>query len=387
MSQPPERSLMQRFIRGRILYLLLGLLVVVLHVRALSFHQPDSLEHGPDPAGAVQDAGPGVSLPSDGDLVVKQPKHIEDTLVWLPKQLDQAALQRLIGQEPQLVLRLVLIGAIIAMMLIVGGVWSLRGLADQPLRTLWRFSAPHLPAWSLGELWRIIGLVVLVVALLPFVQLSIAAYYMTWKPDRNFWISASMLVLDALLILVVLAFARGKGRSPGEAFGLVRRRASASIRESLRGYVTAFPWLVLILIITVEIVRLTGWVPPEEPIAQLIFQEGRPAVLALTMVLACVIGPIAEELLFRGVLYSAVRKRTSWVVAMLVSGALFALIHTNPLGFVPIMGLGCLLAYLYERTGSLAGPLTVHITHNTLLMSLAMTVRQLMSHLGPTAGQ
>ncbi len=63
---------------------------------------------------------------------------------------------------------------------------------------------------------------------------------------------------------------------------------------------------------------------------------------------------------------------------MLLSGAAFALIHTSPIGFLPIMVLGCLLAYLYERTGSLASPLAIHVLHNTFLMVLSMAFRRLM---------
>ena len=100
-------------------------------------------------------------------------------------------------------------------------------------------------------------------------------------------------------------------------------------------------------------------------------------VLALTLVLACGIGPIAEECFFRGVVYAALRRRTSRIVAILASGAIFALIHTNPVGFLPIMVLGCVLAYLYERTGSLASPLAIHILHNTFLMAMAMIFRRL----------
>ena len=62
---------------------------------------------------------------------------------------------------------------------------------------------------------------------------------------------------------------------------------------------------------------------------------------------------------------------------MLVSGGAFALLHTNLIGFPSILLLGCLLANLYERTGSLAASLTVHIVHNTLLMAMAISFRQL----------
>jgi len=61
--------------------------------------------------------------------------------------------------------------------------------------------------------------------------------------------------------------------------------------------------------------------------------------------------------------------------AMLLSGALFSLVHTNVIGFVPILVLGCFLADLYERTGSLGAPIAIHMLHNTFLLGIALTYR------------
>ena len=103
-------------------------------------------------------------------------------------------------------------------------------------------------------------------------------------------------------------------------------------------------------------------------------------MVGLLVVLSCVIGPIAEELFFRGVLFAAARQHLSRGWAILASGAAFSLIHTNPVGFLPILVIGSLLAYLYERTGSLAAPIAVHMLHNTFLMSIGLIVRRLMLH-------
>jgi len=122
-----------------------------------------------------------------------------------------------------------------------------------------------------------------------------------------------------------------------------------------------------------------GVEPPVEPIHELLFLEQRPLMVASTLVLACVVGPIAEELFFRGLLFGAMRTRMSRVWASLATGSLFAAVHTNPVGFLPILLLGWLLADLYERTGSLAAPIAVHIVHNTLLISVGLTAKQILS--------
>jgi len=143
-------------------------------------------------------------------------------------------------------------------------------------------------------------------------------------------------------------------------------------------YVALFPWLMLLLMIISEAARAFGFQPPLEPIHRLLFLEDRTEVLLVTVLLACVVGPVAEEFFFRGVVYAAIRSRTGRFLAILISGGLFAVTHTNLMGFLPIGVLGCLLSYLYERTGTLAASIAVHVFHNSLLLAFAMMFRHLM---------
>jgi membrane protease YdiL (CAAX protease family) len=88
---------------------------------------------------------------------------------------------------------------------------------------------------------------------------------------------------------------------------------------------------------------------------------------------------VAEEILFRGVVYPSLRRHIPMLAAMIASGSLFALIHGNWLGVLPITLLGVLLAYLYERTGSLLAPIAVHIFHNIFLISKVMLMNALLN--------
>lgn len=85
-------------------------------------------------------------------------------------------------------------------------------------------------------------------------------------------------------------------------------------------------------------------------------------------VFVAVFGPIVEEMFFRGFMYPAVKKRLGFKTAFFGTSALFALLHTNLAGFLPIMILGMLLTYLFERTGTLVASCTVHILHNTAMV-------------------
>jgi membrane protease YdiL (CAAX protease family) len=251
-------------------------------------------------------------------------------------------------------------------------------LGSGRVRSAWRFAPRTLPEWSWGELARILLLALFIVALLPFARFGIQTLG-AFDDDPHLWMTGTMLVLDVFIILVILAFASGRGRAAWRTFGWSARMWPGAMAKGLRGYMAVFPWLFILLFLAAGIARRLDWTPPVEPIQELIFGETRAGMLALTTLLACVVGPVAEELFFRGLLFSTLRRRMSRWPATVLSGSAFALLHTNVLGFPSILLLGCLLANLYERTGSLASPLAVHILHNTLLLTVALTARQLMA--------
>ncbi len=298
-------------------------------------------------------------------------------LEWWPTGLTLVTLRQLTVRAPLLmaalwILTLCAVGlAIAGVALSVWAVWTGR------IRSVWRFASPRLPAWSFGELGRITLLMLIMTGFLPLVRQPSLSRWMGGEVDAHLRLTASMLFLDVFAILTIVAFAQGKGTSMWRALGLSSRKWAASMAVGSRSYVAVFPWMFLLLFVVVEWTRAMGFTPPIEPIQELIFQDDRPVVLGLTALLACVVGPVAEEFFFRGVIYTAIRRRTSWLVAMFASSALFALMHANLVGFPSLFMLGCLLGYLYERTGTLAGSLAVHVAHNTLLLSIALVLRQL----------
>lgn len=84
----------------------------------------------------------------------------------------------------------------------------------------------------------------------------------------------------------------------------------------------------------------------------------------LAVVVVAIIAPIVEELFFRGFIYPVFRQRWGVVVAITVSGLLFALAHASLFLFVPVAVIGFVLAYLYERTESLGPPIMLHALNN-----------------------
>lgn len=74
--------------------------------------------------------------------------------------------------------------------------------------------------------------------------------------------------------------------------------------------------------------------------------------------------PVAEELVYRGLLFKRMRQNMPFKTAMIFSALIFGVIHGNLVQFIYAGVLGLALAYLYEKTNSLKAPVILHVAMN-----------------------
>jgi membrane protease YdiL (CAAX protease family) len=109
---------------------------------------------------------------------------------------------------------------------------------------------------------------------------------------------------------------------------------------------------------------LGGSAEEAQPVLKL-FAEGADVRVQFTIAVAAVLmGPIFEEIFFRGFIYRNLRDLMGPGLAMGVSALLFGLVHLQAPLVVPLAALGIVLAFLFERSGSLLVPITVHALWN-----------------------
>lgn len=83
--------------------------------------------------------------------------------------------------------------------------------------------------------------------------------------------------------------------------------------------------------------------------------------------------PIIEELVFRGLVFSALARGVGPTRAAVGSGVLFGLLHiAEPAAVGPLVVMGIVLGLLRARSGSLAPALALHLGNNLLAMGLAL---------------
>jgi len=92
--------------------------------------------------------------------------------------------------------------------------------------------------------------------------------------------------------------------------------------------------------------------------------------LILLTLIAVVVVPLTEELLFRAFIYRSLKSYVPKTAAALISSLFFALMHYNVLSFVPLFILGFWLCRSYEDSGNIWVPITLHglFNGNTILV-------------------
>ncbi|KUG07389.1 hypothetical protein ASU33_13620 [Solirubrum puertoriconensis] len=85
---------------------------------------------------------------------------------------------------------------------------------------------------------------------------------------------------------------------------------------------------------------------------------------ALGFVVLCVLAPVFEEWLFRGILLPGLMRNYGPTKAILQTSLLFGIIHLNPAQSLSAALLGVFLGWLYYRTGSLRACILVHAVNN-----------------------
>lgn len=100
---------------------------------------------------------------------------------------------------------------------------------------------------------------------------------------------------------------------------------------------------------------------------------------ALTLAHVALLVPVAEELIWRGLLQAGLRGAAGPRAAVVVTAALFTLVHWPALaddgratGLAMLLVLACALGILRERTGSTLAPMALHALFNATNVAIAL---------------
>lgn len=174
---------------------------------------------------------------------------------------------------------------------------------------------------------------------------------------RTLRLLMSIQALVFLLAGMLLARYRLAGELP--------RDAASGPRAVLLGVAAGIAAVMMSAVIGL-VLKLVG-LPVEEQ-AWLMELYSDPGRLLRISPWVVVIAPISEEVFFRFYVFRFITAHTGFFTGLVVSSLMFAMVHVNPSGILIYLVIGCVLAWVYQRTGRLIAPIVGHITLNAIVL-------------------
>lgn len=174
------------------------------------------------------------------------------------------------------------------------------------------------------------------------------------------------LTMQGMALIWVSMFLAEQDLTWNQAFGF-RNAPGRSTALAVAITAIALPVALIVLGGLVALLfKLFGETPEQQITVSFLRNHPPPWQIAVMGFTAIVLAPIAEETLFRGILYTAIKQRGHRQAAIWGTSILFALIHFNLSALVPLIFLGLVWTWLYERTQNLIAPIVGHMLFNAI---------------------
>lgn len=160
-------------------------------------------------------------------------------------------------------------------------------------------------------------------------------------------------------------FLRENGVRWGEFLGTSRPALGRAIFTAVLVALVATPLALTLNAYSAEIITALQRKPAElqssMKLLEISYTLGKRIIFIFAGV---VLAPVAEEIIFRGVLYATVKQAGYPRLALFGTSLFFAAFHMNTMAFVPLTFFAIVMTLLYERTGRLIAPIVAHATFN-----------------------
>jgi len=180
-------------------------------------------------------------------------------------------------------------------------------------------------------------------------------------PDEK---AASTMIVPVLSLhgaglVLIAAFLREHRVGWAEAFGFRQRRLRA-IGWGIIGWLAGLAGISLLQRFSVDVMDRFHFEAKEQMPVEVVRNAHSWLTIVVLGVLTVVLVPAVEEMLFRGILYPAIKGRGYPRLALWGSAVAFGVVHGNLMGFLPLTFFAVLLVLVYELTGNLLAPILAH---------------------------
>jgi membrane protease YdiL (CAAX protease family) len=162
-----------------------------------------------------------------------------------------------------------------------------------------------------------------------------------------------------------------------DVFGFRGEKAKRDVALAVGVVIVILPVALGLEFASAFILQKLGHAPEDQTAVQLIAGAKSWWTRVYLGFFAVVLAPVAEEFIFRGMLFPFVRQLGYPRLAWFGVSALFALIHADAAIFVPLFVFALALTWLYEKTDNLLAPIVAHGLFNAanlVVLSIAQNV-------------
>lgn len=147
------------------------------------------------------------------------------------------------------------------------------------------------------------------------------------------------------------------------------------VRLVLIGILTWCSAIPIIALVAYFSQKYLGSEGSDNPVLGLVMEAARSSNVSATLLFYFTLGvlaPICEESLFRGFLYTALRRYWPILPSMALSALLFSSAHLDKGGFLSLFTLGMLFAFVMERTKSILPAMVAHGMWNSATFTMVL---------------
>lgn len=194
---------------------------------------------------------------------------------------------------------------------------------------------------------------------------------MSFSTDQGFLVTVSFIYAAANIIIFVFWY-----RAILRKQGIFRRTPFSVIKSLLPAILLSFGLYFLVVYFMTLLQNLfPAWLELYSETLKNIGLDNpfslNIGVCIMLILYTVVLGPISEELIFRGVTLSLAKKQMPFFAANIFQAALFGLLHLNPIqGFYAFI-IGLVFGYIAHNRGTIKASVILHIIYNFIGMFIA----------------
>lgn len=150
-----------------------------------------------------------------------------------------------------------------------------------------------------------------------------------------------------------------------EAFGGLGDPAN-SIALPLLTNMALLPVILLVLALSKLLLNQLGINEGPQQAVQTVTMASSSVELFLQGLSVILLAPIAEEVIFRGIIYNTAKQINTRTAAIIISGILFAAVHGQWTLVPPLFILSLALVWVFEKSGTILAPIVLHAAFNAV---------------------